>query len=216
MSDDLWWIVGAAVLAGLTFVAYAWVEGLQPLIRRYRLRHPCRVYFNIPGPDETRIAHSQQDERGHRTRELTLPPNAEVEIEIIYVPKLAFHEIRFAFGCPFGIEGKPYAFEAFHRFTVQGKSHWKPGEDEGHKTDRHKFYEWKRDEKRNTGTDFLVGFKLRTEKVGVWPMKVFFVTDEVEGSADLTIRVEDKPTTSSKCMIHRDCYVYPSIRLPPH
>ena len=168
VSDDHAWIIAAAILAGLTFVAYGLVEVVWPLIRRRRLLHPCHVYFNIPGLYETKVSHIRQNESGHRTKELTLPSYAEVEIEIIYRPKLAFHELKFAFGCPDGSESKPYAFEAFDRFTTQGQSHWIPGKDEGHKTNRHKFYQWNRDEPRNTGSDFLVGFKLKTGKVGVW------------------------------------------------
>jgi len=218
VSDDHAWIIAAAILAGLTFTAYVVVEVIGPIIRRWRLKHPCHVYFNIPAPEEGVVDYVRQDTDGHHVKELTLPPNADVEIEIIYRPKLAFREIKFAFGCPLGSEGKPFAYEAFERFTIKGKSHWKPGEDEGHKTNRHKFYQWHRDEMRNTGSFFLLGFKLRTIQTGIWPMKVFFVTDEIEGSADLVIRVENKPTTSSKCFIreHRECYVYPSIRLPPH
>ncbi len=212
MNPDHGWIVAAAFLAGSTLLAYVFVEMIWPAVRHYRLRHPCRVYFNIPGLRERKIEYLRQDDRTHHTKELTLPPNAEFEIEIIYTPKLIFHEDSIAFGCESPLDGKPYASERFDRFTIVGKSHWIPGKDDGHTLNRHKFFQIARGKTRNLKTHFIVGFKLKTEKVGVWPMKVFFITDEVEGSADLTIRVEERPTYSCRCFIknHGECYVYPT------
>lgn len=222
MSQDHAWIVAAALLAAGTFVAYGCVEMLWPIIRRYRLRHPCHVYFNIMRPDEGEVPYVQRDGKSHHLKELTLPPNCEVEIELIYLPKLEYFESEIMFGCETGQsspDGKPYAFECFHRFNMPGKGKdlWIPGVDEGHSITRHKFYQIVRNRPRNVGTHRIIGFKFRTEKVGVWPMKLYFIMPELEGSADLTVRVEERPQTSMKCQLkeHRECYVYPAVRLPP-
>jgi hypothetical protein len=221
MSDDHIWIVAAAVLAASTFVVYGLVEVVGPAIRRYRLRHPCHVYFNIMRPNEGEVSYVQREGKSHHLKELTLPPNSEVEIELIYLPKLEFFESEIMFGCEVeSPEGKPYAFECFHRFNMpgKGKDRWIPGFDEGHSLTRHKFYHIVRNRTRNMGTHRIVGLKFRTEKPGIWPMKLYFIMPELEGSADLTVRVEERPKTSMKCYVkeHGECYVYPTRRLPPH
>jgi hypothetical protein len=219
MSDDHIWIMGAAILAGGTLVAYLIVELAKPAWRQWRLRHPCKVYFNIMTPKEGEVPYVLRDSRGHFLKELVLPPNTETEIELIYVPKVPFFESELNFGCESDVEGKPYAIERFIRYPMpgKGKAHWIPGTDETDTLDRHKFYHVIRNKPRNTGTHFIVGFKLKTEVVGVFPTKLYFLTNEREGSADLTIRVEERPTTSMKCAVksHGECYVYPTVRLPP-
>jgi hypothetical protein len=220
ISDDHAWIVAAAILAGATLVAYLVVEVGLRAFRRSRLKHPCDVYFNIMRPNEGEVVYVRREGKSHHLKELVLPPNCEVEIELIYLPRLEFIESEIAFGCEVeDPEGKPYAVECFSRFSMpgKGKDRWVPGVDEGHTLTRHKFYQIIRNRARNTGTHRIVGFKFRTERVGVWPMKLFFMTPEVEGEADLIVRVEDRPTTSMKCYVkeHGECYVYPTVDLPP-
>jgi hypothetical protein len=212
MSQDHVWVVAAALLAGGTFAAYLIVEAILPAIRKHRLKHPCEVHFNVIGRHEGEITYAIQDDRTHHVDELVLPANSEIPIEIIYLPKLPFYETKLAFGCEGNIEGKPYATECFSRFNLKGKSQWIPGVDDGHYLTRHKFYQMDREQHRNTGTHRVVGFKLKTENVGVFDARVYFMTDEVEGSAKLTIRVEEKPKTTVRCIIkdHWDCYVYPN------
>jgi len=220
MLDGPFAILGG-IAAATTLVAYLFIEFVKPRWRRYRLRHPCHVYFNIMRPDEGEVPYVQRDGKSHHLKELTLPPNCEVEIELIYLPKLEYFESEIMFGCEVeNPDGKPYAFECFHRFNMpgKGKDHWIPGVDEGHSITRHKFYQIVRNRPRNTGTHRIVGFKFRTEKVGIWPMKLYFIMPELEGSADLTVRVEERPQTSMRCQLneHGECYVYPTPRLPPH
>jgi hypothetical protein len=213
--------IAGGIAATVTLAAYIFVEVAKPAWRRCRLRHPCHVYFNIMRPNEGEVPYVQRDGKSHHLKELVLPPNCEVEIELIYLPKLEFFEAEISFGCEIDDpDGKPYAFECFNRFAMpgKGKGQWIPGVDEGHSLTRHKFYHIVRNRPRNTGTHRIVGVKFRTEKVGVFPMKLYFLTNEVEGEADLTVRVEERPQTSMKCQLkeHRGCYVYPTPRLPPH
>jgi hypothetical protein len=209
--DGLFAIIGG-VAATVTLGAYPFIEVIKPARRRRQSRHPCNVYFSIMPATEGKIDYAIQDERGHHVKELVLSENSETDIELVYIPKLPFYESKIAFGCESGIEGKPYAFECFDRFTIKGETHWIPGRDHGHSLNRQKFYQIVRHEHRNVGTDFVVGFRLKTEKPGLFPMKIFFFTDEVEGSGDLTIRVEEKPRTPMQCARkeHWDCYVYPN------
>ena len=209
--DGVFAIVGG-VAATITLAAYLLIEVVKPWMRRRRMKHPCEANFNIISRSEGEITYAIQEDRGHQVKELVLPSQSEIPIEVIYLPKVAFFEESIAFGCEGEIEGKPYAIECFNRYTLMGKSQWIPGVDEGHTLNRHKFYQIVRKKPRNLGTHVLVGFKLKTENVGVFPMRLYFITDEVEGSADLTIRVEDNPKTPMQCVVkdHWDCYVYPN------
>jgi hypothetical protein len=212
----LWLSIVAGVASVAMIGLYLFIEVGRPWWRRRVMQHPCNVWFNIMGPKEGKIAYAIQDDRPHHVKELVLPSNSEIEIELIYTPKLAFHEASIAFGCESDLEGKPYAIECFNRFVLEGKgkSQWIPGKDEGHTINRHKFYWIVRNQVRNVGSHFIVGYKFKTESVGIFPMKVYFLTDEVEGSADLTIRVEENPNTPMQCVVkdHYECYVYPTAR----
>ena len=181
------------------------------MIRRWRLRHPCEVDFLILPRDQGSHAYAIQDNKEHRVKELILPPNGVFEIEIIYLPKLPFFESKVAFGCEKVDPGKPYAIERFNRFIESGKSHWVPGHDPEDALTRTKMYWAKREEHRPIGTGIILGFKLKTKNVGTYPMILAFVTDEVEGSAMLTIRVEDPAKTPMVCCKkgHSKCFVYP-------
>jgi hypothetical protein len=215
VSDGFFSILGG-IAAAVTLALYAAIEVVKPAWRRRQMRHPCHVWFNIMGPSEGKISYAIQDGRPHHVRELVLAANSEIEIEVIYTPKLAFYESTLAFGCEGDSPGKPYATERFTRFVLEGKgkSQWIPGVDESDTIDRHKFYWIKRHEVRNIGTHFIIGYKLKTQSAGIFPMKVFFTTDEFEGSADLSIRVEERPNTPMQCAVkeHYDCYVYPLDR----
>ena len=203
-----------AVIGGITAAAvlflYVFVEFIKPIWRRRELRHPCYVWFNIISTSEGKIDYAAQDDRVHHVKELVLPTHSEVPIEIIYLPRIAYFEVEFAFGCETDVKGKPYAFECFSRFVTAGKSHWTPDKDEGHYVNRHQFYWIVRNRHRSPGTHRVVGFRVRTEIAGVFPAKVYFMTDEIEGSADLTIRVEDYPRTLMRCSSHGGCLVNPA------
>jgi hypothetical protein len=201
------------IAASATLIAYLIIEVIRPAWRRHVLRYPCHVHFNVIGRHEGEITYAIQDDRTHHTKEIVLPANSEVAIEVIYLPKVPFFEESIAFGCEGKNDGKPYAFEFFNRYTILGKSRFVPGEDDGHVLNRHKFYQIVRKKPRNTGTHVVLGFKLKTEKLGIFSARLYFFTDEVEGRADLTIRVEEKPTTLARCVLpdHYDCYVYPNI-----
>jgi hypothetical protein len=65
------------------------------------------------------------------------------------------------------------------------------------------------------GTHRVLTFRVQTRDLGVYPFQISFVTDEIEGSAELTIRVEDRPTTRMRCHSHIGCWVRPNTASPP-
>ena len=89
------------------------------------------------------------------------------------------------------------------------KNVWIAGQDEGHSLDVHNFYHWRREVWRNVGTDYVFSMNLITKASGVYSTGLAFLTDEIEGSADFTIVVEDRPHSKMKCHEHRNCYVRP-------
>lgn len=215
LGEGGWQTAGAmASVLVLGFVVWEWV--LYPLQRRIRLRRPCRAHFVIRELERVPLPYVVQDSDMHQVRELVLPANSCVDIEIGYFPSIHFHEVAFIFACE-GKEGdRPFAKERFTRFVKVGKSRWVPGTDATDTVDVHNYYHVSRDAPRNIGTHFVTGFRLQTLGAGIYSVTLTFLTDEVEGvSKRLTIRVEDKPKTRMRCYMrgHLGCFVRP--RIPP-
>jgi len=175
----------AGVAAAATLILYVAVEILIPIRRRHRLRHPCSAEFLIVDKDQGLLDHAIQDDVEHRTKELVLSANSVYCVEIIYKPRLEYFESKIAFGCESDSPEKPYAFERFNRYIEKGKARWIPGCDLEDSLTRKKLYIARRDEPRNVGSEFIVGFKVQTRGVGTFPMNLYFITNEIEGKATL-------------------------------
>jgi hypothetical protein len=201
--------IGATALAG-----FLWVHFGRPIRRHARLKHPCDVHFQIRSITSRLQPYARQDSRSHRVRELVLPSFSEVEIEIGCRPKLPFTEREQIFGCDGDLDKKPYATQCIIHFVETGKRVWIPGEDEGHYTDVHKNYHRVTGRSRNLGTHFVTGFKLVTRNPGKYKASFFFLTDEREGVAELSILVEDLPETCMVCEDpnHWECGIAPARR----
>ncbi len=202
-SEHIPWDKFGALLTIIVIALYCIAEFLLPWVRRLRLRHPCDCSFYVRSIEEGKLDYVIQDDVGHRVEELVLPSNKIVEIEIVYYPKIHFHETELIFGCGGAESEKPYATECVTRFIDVGKSTWVPGVDDGHSRDRHKFYHITRSKSRNVGSCFIVGFKLQTQRAGLYPAHVAWMTDEIEGNTLLRIRVEDAPSTYMNCTTKR-------------
>ena len=108
---------------------------------------------------------------------------------------------------------------AIPEFIRVGKARWIPGEDETDKITVADSYEIKRDSPRNTGTHFVLGFRLITRDPGVYGVNLYFLTSEAEGrSTSSRLRVEEKPKTLMRCRAdgHWGCFVRPNIVLTPN
>jgi hypothetical protein len=216
MSEGIWTIIGA-IASLLVLALVVWEIVLYPIIRRQRLKRPCRAHFVIRDLARVPLPYVVQDDQTHIVRELVLPSNSMSEIEIGYEPRIPFREVALVFACEGDESARPYAKERFSRFTRIGKNHWMPGADPTDVVDVHNYYHVKRDVPRNTGSHFVTGFKLQTRAAGVYPVVVTFFTDEIEGKVKLAIRVEDKPKTLMRCLEkgHHGCFVRPRIEPTP-
>ena len=210
-GDGNWAIVGAlASIAVLTL--YVCAEFIRPHIRRYRLKNPCKARFPIRPLSEENISYLIQDEETHSVEELVLPSNSEVEIELGFFAKLSFYNTDIIFQCEGDPDQRPIAIERFQRLVKIGKKRWKPGKDESESIDIHGSYHCRLDRARNTGTHFVIGFKIKTRGPGRYKTKLYFLTTEVEGNSTLSIRVEDRPHTRMRCRTkgHHGCFVRPN------
>jgi hypothetical protein len=194
------------------FLVLLWVQFGRPWRRYLRLKHPCEVHFQIRALENRSQPYAKQDQLGHRVKELVLPTYSEVEIELGCVAKLPFTEKHQVFTCEGDRDKKPYATEWIVHFVETGRKRGMPGKDDGHSIDVHKGYHRKTDQARNLGTHFVTGFKLYTRAPGRYKTKLFFLTDEREGVAELSILVEEAPETCMPCDAHWECSVTPNPR----
>lgn len=207
-------MVGAA-FAGIGALIAGWAHLGRPWWRRRRLRNPCEVHF-VLRPEVATTDYVVHDDRRHHTRTLVLPAHSEVEIELGLRARVHFRETEFVFGCDGEDSAKPYATQWLDRFSANTtKNAWTPGIDEGHSLDIHHFYHRRKEVHRNTGTHYVHSFLLVTRVPGTYKAYVSFLTDEVEGNAQLELVVEATPHTRMRCVLHRDCFVRPQPRRHP-
>jgi hypothetical protein len=204
-----WSIIISA--AALSVVAYTQI--IRPWRRRRRLRRPFDAYFVITTPGRFRMGYVVQDDKEHYVKELVVPSHSEVSIQIALEPKLSFLQHELYFGCDEGLvdEEKPRATEWFVPFVREGvRRSGKPDEAHpGHYTDYNGFYHV-RENYLYTKDARVIGFKLVTRRTGTFPAQIYFVTDDVRGKAELSIRVEQPARTKMRCKKHRRCFVVPS------
>jgi hypothetical protein len=188
---------------------------VRPWRRRRKLRRPFDAYFSIPLIDRVALNYVQQDDCEHYVKELVVPPNSKIPIQIVLAPKLSFLEREIYFGCGENVvdSEKPRATESLVPFVVKGvRKSGKPDADHpGHYIDYNGFYHVREDVLYTNDTR-VIGFMLVTRATGTYPAQVYTVTDEVRGQADLTIRVEHPAKTKMRCYFegHHKCFVAPT------
>jgi len=198
-----------AIFAGAMLLLYIFWEPVRHFYRNRKLKKPCKVYFIIRSADSWTSDYAIQDDYDHHLNEIVVPANSQVNIEIMYEPLVHFYEQEISFGCPGNNDLKPFVEKQFTKYVEQpAKSSWVHGED-GHYRDIHKFWHAPRKKSRNVGSHFVVGFELKVRAAGRYKAILSFLTDEIEGNAELFITVEDKPTTKMRCFEHSGCFVSP-------
>jgi hypothetical protein len=214
-----WSMISAFLGAGSVSVI-VYTQLLRPWNRRRRLKKPFDAYFLITSLSRFNLDYVLQDDDEHFVKELVLPANSEVPIQIILEPRISFTQHELYFGCSENVVNreKPHATEYFVPFVKEGmRRSGKPDEHHpGHYTDYNGFYHV-RENLLYTRDTRVIGFKLKTGAVGVYAAQVFVVTDDVRGKADLKIRVEDPVRTKMRCVYKphrtRGCFVSPVVRL---
>lgn len=207
------WEVLAAAAAVAVLLLSAWTEIIDPMRRRRALKRPCRAFFHINEYRLGDLGYVVQDDEAHNVKEIVLPSNSEVEVEVAYCPTIPFRVHRSVFGVDGDPNDKPLPLERFTRFVAEGKgkAHWIPGVDPTDSIDRWGNYHYDSQiPGRAVDSWYTMGFKLKTQSAGVYKAWIGFLTDEVDGNGLLSIRVEDSPRTRMTCSSHRACKVRPS------
>jgi hypothetical protein len=211
------WPIVSAVLSALAVYLIAHVQIIRPWRRRRKLRRPFDAYFLITSVGRFPLNYVLQDNDEHFVKELVVPSNAEISIQIILRPRLSFMQREIYFGCGENLvnKEKPRATKYFVPFVREGERRsGKPDKAHpSHYTDYNGFYHV-REDYLYANDDRVIGFYLLTGAIGVYPAQIFVVTDEVRGQADLSIRVEQPPKTKMPCQRkgHRRCLVTPSAQ----
>ena len=117
-----WPMISAFFSAAALFLIWYTQIG-RPWRRRRKLKRPFKAYFLITSVNRFPLSYVLQDEKTeHLVKELTVPPNSEIPIQILLKPRLSFLEREIYFGCDESLvaENKPRATEWFVPFVTQG------------------------------------------------------------------------------------------------
>lgn len=211
MSHDHVWIVGAAVFAGLTFVFYLLRDVIPATYRYFRLKRPCEIFFVITSYDRGKVDYVVQDEDEHFVRELIVPANRDVYVQIQLKTKTAFTQRYLAVEFvkkPSG--GKVPVVDHYKlQFIKVGKDEKFPKTDEGHWVDHHDIYHITEERQRLAGQDIPYGFIVKTRDPGRYQMKVHVGVDNKGIELVLDFVVEDPHRTKMRCTRHFGCLISP-------
>jgi hypothetical protein len=217
LADWQHWAIISTFFSAAAFLLLLYIQFGRPWIRRIRLKWPFRAYFLITSRQQCPLDYVQQDHREHYVKELVVPANSEIPIQIVLHPRLSFLQRELYFGCGETLTNpeKPSATEWFVSFVVKGvRREGKPDASHpGHYIDYNGFYHV-REDFLYTNDVRVIGFKLVTKAVGVYRAQIYAVTDDVRGKAELVLRVEQPATTKMRCVIKRHwarrCIVAPT------
>jgi hypothetical protein len=213
------WSMIAAILAGGSLLVAGHTQIVRPRLRRRKLKQPFRAYFLVTSLERFPLDYVLQDDREHYVKELVVPPNSEIPIQIVLEPRVSFLQRELYFGCDEHLvdKEKPRATEYFVPFVIEGvRGRGKPDADHpGHYIDYNGFYHVREDYLYTKDTR-VIGFKLRTGATGTYPAQIYTQTDDVRGRAELTIKVERPAKTKMRCVMkaHRSkgCVVVPMAK----
>jgi len=205
MQQWPWPMISAFFAAG-AFSILVYIQFIRPARRRKNLGRPFKAVFLIPGHHRHRLDYVVQDSVDHSLSELVLPSQSKCEIQIMLSPVISFKSSELTFG--FDWMGKtdlikPVPTDYFVPFIERGiRRSGNPDTDPEHYVDFNKHYHIRRDSLYVLGQDIIVGFKIQTRDSGVYKAQLSFKAEEVEGTAELTVRVEDRPQTPMRCICH--------------
>jgi hypothetical protein len=216
MTEWKWPIISAFV-AVIALSAFVYVNIIRPRLRRWRLRQPVEPFFRITSLNLGITTYATQDSEQHEIKELVLKSHSTANILILLIPKVPFRSsnMTLEIGGRALLDTKPYITESFNPFIKEGAGkRVVPGESNNkHYIDIYHHYHAKQDRTWTVGNDVVAGFILKTRDSGVFPLVIRFSGEDVEGRVKLTIRVEDSPTTSMRCVSrkhkNRTCNIRP-------
>ena len=191
---------------------------IQPRLRRIDLKRPCIAWFEIARSSQRLVSYAEQDDREHGVYELTLPANAELEIEILYRSKTSFVASELYLGCGDqdyrDLDRKPEVKAICYPLIELGITRETPKTNpEVNAIDRHKFYHIRRQKNITANETYSLGCEIHTREPGRYEFQMFFVGDEVGSIQNkLFIQVQRRPFTKMRCIDHATCFINPSVK----
>ena len=209
-----WIAVALSATAAFTGLVLIVVPLVRTMNRNRRLKNPCEVHFVIP-PKNREIVHyaEQTTEEGHFVDQLVLRSHTEVTIEVVIMAKVAFQETEWYFGCEGELSSKPRATSYSNPFIIEGlRKEESPKTSPDHYIGSDYYYHIRRSRAHIPGETYVTGLVVETRAPGEYETKVVFQGTERMGEGKLSIKVEDNPATTMRCLRHKECYVKPASR----
>ncbi len=153
------------------------------ILRRKALLYPIRAFFLVPSNEYHDCEYATQDNDEHRLKEIILPPNSEVTVDITLECLQTFSFTKISIGCIGPLKVKPHAVKYFNRFIESGDGkEIVPGAGNTHYIDKHRYYHVRGQRVCSVGTFIALAFTIKTGAPGLFPVRMFFPGDQVMGS----------------------------------
>lgn len=194
----------AAIFGGLSLCILVYVNVLRPYFRSNRLRRAAKTFFIVPRDDLHDCSYAVQDKDEHHLKEISLPPDSEATVDMIVNINAPFSYSEIIVGFLGDVKRKPYFEKYFNRYVSVGKGQEidpsKERDDDF--IDKYFYYHRKVEKSVTLGMVISIAFKIKTRAEGVYPLHLYFVSNEpVQHENVCYITVEKERSFKLKCAI---------------
>jgi hypothetical protein len=174
--------------------------------------------FIIPSSKHHGCSFAKQDELSHEVKQIVLPSDSEVIVDLVIKPFLDFNTAQVYFGFEGDEDDRPKVLEYCNRFIVKGhRRHVIPGEGKYEDyTDKYHYYhaveaiQWSKDDVK------AMGFKIKTRSPGLYQAKMTLLGDVVACSlTELAVRVETQPHHRMLCVMREHMFRPCAVGIDP-
>jgi hypothetical protein len=201
LSDWPWGMIGAlgswvSIVVTLCIGVYV-IRDVRRLDRpRKTGERPGTAYFVIPSSLHHSCDFAQSDECSHLVKSITLSSHSVIIVDLYIESNISIKTDQVYFGFPGDFHRTPFFSEVCNRFMTKGpRQHVTPGDGSNQDyTDKHKFYHAVENWSWSIGDGKAYGFKIHTERAGIYALDINFLGDISAGKIDeLQVVVEDEP-----------------------
>jgi hypothetical protein len=169
-AQQFWWI--APTISFFALLAIVWFNWGQHRYRAHRQRTAGFDVFMSYGPDGTEV------------RELTLPANSEVMVQLRIKPAIQYRQIEIVFGCRGSDIGRPVPLRVLNRFIKFGVNREQsPQTHSNNYIDKDDHYHIKETVDRSPPHVQALEFVVRTGRAGAYPVLFEVITDSGEAKS---------------------------------
>jgi hypothetical protein len=182
VADKYWWI--APTISFLALIAIIWFQWGQHVVRSYRTRRPFHADMSM-APSTP----------GSYCRELHVPPNALVSLQLRIIPTLHYKQTDSIFGFDGPAKDRPLPVSVRNEFIKDGLTREQsPKTTSSHYIDHGDCYHIKEPLERTKPNYYNYGFIVKTTTPGRYPVILEVITDcgEAKPKERLTLIVEER------------------------